>query len=122
MAQRYLPEVRDGDKRIVVLDGEPLGAVLRVPREDEHRSNLHVGGAAVLSEITERDREICTTIAPRLKQDGLVFVGLDVIGGYLTEINVTSPTGVQEINALSDTHLEGDVIDWVERHAANLER
>ena len=122
MAQRYLPEVRTGDKRIVVIDGEPRGALLRVPREDEHRSNLHVGGAAVASEITPRDREICARLAPRLKADGLVFVGLDVIGDFLTEVNVTSPTGVQEINALSGTHLQGEMLDWVERHAADLER
>jgi hypothetical protein len=102
MAQRYLPEVRIGDKRIILVDGEPKGAVLRVPDDLESRSNFHVGGSAARSPLTERDREICAAIAPRLRADGLVFVGLDVIGGYLTEINVTSPTGVQEINALEN--------------------
>ena len=97
MAQRYLPEVRGGDKRIVLIDGEPQGAVLRVPNDEEHRSNLHVGGTARRAELTPRDLEICRAVAPRLCADGLVFVGLDVIGDWLTEINVTSPTGVREI-------------------------
>ena len=117
MAQRYLPEVRIGDKRIILVDGEPKGAVLRVPDDLESRSNFHVGGSAARAPLTERDREICAIIAPRLKADGLVFVGLDVIGGYLTEINVTSPTGVQEIDALEGISIEADVIDWVESHA-----
>lgn len=117
MAQRYLPEVRIGDKRIILVDGEPRGAVLRVPDDLESRSNFHVGGAAARSPLTERDREICAAIAPRLRADGLVFVGLDVIGGYLTEINVTSPTGVQEIDALENVRIEADVLDWVEAHA-----
>ena len=116
MGQRYLPEIREGDKRLILLDGEPLGATLRVPREDEHRGNIHVGGTCVKADVTPRDRIIAETIAPRLRADGLIFVGLDIIGGYLTEINVTSPTGVQEINALNGAHLEGEVIDFVERH------
>jgi glutathione synthase len=120
MAQRYLPEIRAGDKRIIVLDGEPLGAVLRVPREDETRGNIHVGGATVQSPITARDREICARLAPRLRADGLWFVGLDVIGDWLTEINVTSPTGIQEINALDNVTLERPVIDFVERRVAAL--
>lgn len=117
MAQRYLPEVREGDKRIIMLDGEPKGAVLRVPDELESRSNFHVGGAPAPAVLTERDREICAAVAPRLARDGLVFVGLDVIGGFLTEVNVTSPTGVQEIDRLDGVRIEADVIDWVERHA-----
>jgi glutathione synthase len=117
MAQRYLPEVRTGDKRIIVIDGEPQGAVLRVPSEEEHRSNLHVGGRASATVLTPRDLEICRAVAPRLRADGLVFVGLDVIGDFLTEVNVTSPTGVQEINALSGTRIEATMIDWLERHA-----
>jgi glutathione synthase len=117
MAQRYLPEVRIGDKRIILVDGEPKGAVLRVPDDLESRSNFHVGGSAARAPLTERDREICATIAPRLRADGLVFVGLDVIGGYLTEINVTSPTGIQEIDALENISIEADVLDWVERNA-----
>jgi glutathione synthase len=120
MAQRYLPEIRAGDKRVIVLDGEPLGAVLRVPSEDEHRGNIHVGGICHKAELTARDREICRTIAPRLRTDGLYFVGLDVIGDWLTEINVTSPTGIQEINALDGVTLEADVIDWVEKRVAAL--
>ena len=117
MAQRYLPEVREGDKRIIVLDGEPLGAVLRVPSAAESRSNFHVGGSAVKAPLLDRDREICARLAPRLRADGLVFVGLDVIGDWLTEVNVTSPTGVQEINTLDHVKLEGRVLDWIEAHA-----
>ncbi|HXQ21454.1 MAG TPA: glutathione synthase [Candidatus Acidoferrales bacterium] len=115
MGQQYLPAIRAGDKRLIVLDGEPLGATLRVPRADEHRGNIHVGGTCVKAEITARDRLIVETLAPRLRRDGLVFVGLDIIGDYLTEVNVTSPTGVQEINALNDVVLERDVIAFVER-------
>ena len=122
MAQRYIPEVRTGDKRIILIDDSLRGAVLRVPSEEEGRSNLHVGGSAVPCEMTPRDLEICAKIAPRLKQDGLVFVGIDVIGDYLTEINVTSPTGVQEIAQLYGTRLEIEMIDWVERAAAGLDR
>ncbi len=117
MAQRYLPEARTGDKRIIVLDGEPLGATLRVPREDETRANIHVGGTCERAPLTPRDREICATIAPRLQADGLYFVGLDVIGDWVTEINVTSPTGVQEINTLDGGRLESQVIDLVESRA-----
>ena len=121
MAQRYLPAVRDGDKRLIVLDGEPLGAILRVPREDEHRGNIHVGGQVVRSPVDARDREICARMAPRLRADGLWFVGLDVIGGFVTEVNVTSPTGVQEIDRLDGTCLEARVHDFVERRAAGLD-
>lgn len=122
MAQRYLPEIRKGDKRIIVLDGEPLGAVLRVPRQDENRGNIHVGGRCVKTDLTRRDREICRVLAPSLKKLGLYFVGLDVIGGYLTEVNVTSPTGVQEVNALNKVQLEKQVIDFIEKRAARLRR
>ncbi len=118
MGQRYLPEIRQGDKRLIVLDGEPLGATLRVPREDELRGNIHVGGTCVRTDVTARDKVIAETLAPRLRADGLIFVGLDIIGEYLTEINVTSPTGVQEIDALDGGHLEGAVIDYVERRLA----
>lgn len=120
MAQHYIPEVREGDKRIIVLDGEPLGAVLRVPREEETRSNIHVGGRVVKADVTARDREICRVMAPSLKKLGLYFVGLDVIGGYLTEVNVTSPTGIQEINSLDKVQLESQVIDFIEKKAAKL--
>jgi len=118
MGQRYLPEIRQGDKRIIVLDGQPLGAVLRVPLEYETRGNIHVGGQCVHAELTPRDLEICAALAPLLKNDGLYFVGLDVIGSFLTEVNVTSPTGIQEINALDNVRLESQVIDFVELRAA----
>jgi len=122
MAQRYLPEIRQGDKRIIVLDGEPLGAVLRVPLETETRGNIHVGGQCVKTEMTERDREICAALAPLLRADGLYFVGLDVIGSYLTEVNVTSPTGIQEIGALNGVCLESQVVDFVEQRVRNRDR
>ena len=122
MAQRYLPEARRGDKRLIVLEGEPLGGTLRVPRADEHRGNIHVGGTCVKAPVTARDREICRMLKPRLKRDGLYFVGLDIIGDYLTEVNVTSPTGVQEIDRLDGTNLEGKVIDFVESRVAALHR
>ncbi len=122
MAQRYLPAVREGDKRLIVLDGEPLGAVLRIPREDEHRGNIHVGGQVARAPVDDRDREICRHMAPRLRADGLWFVGLDVIGGYVTEVNVTSPTGIQEIDRLDGVCLEARVLDFVEARAAQLDR
>jgi len=114
MAQQYLPEVRQGDKRILILDGEPLGAVLRVPAEREFRANFHVGGRAERAELDEADRRIVERIAPSLRRDGLFFVGIDVIGGRLTEVNVTSPTGVQEINALDGRSLEVEILDAIE--------
>jgi glutathione synthase len=117
MAQRYVPEARGGDKRIILLDGRPIGAVLRVPRADETRANLHVGGRAERTELTPRDHEICARLGPELSALGLVFVGIDVLGPFLTEINVTSPTGLRQIAALEGRHLEADVVDWVERRA-----
>ncbi len=98
MIQRYEPAVRQGDKRIILVDGEAVGAINRVPAQGESRSNLHVGGRAERATLTARDQEIVAAIGPRLKQDGLVFAGIDVIGNWLTEINVTSPTGLQEID------------------------
>jgi len=115
MAQRYVPEVREGDKRIIVLEGEPIGAVLRVPRADESRANFHVGGTAARAPLTDRDREICARLRPELERHGVLFAGIDVIGRYLTEINVTSPTGVREINRLEGSVLEARVLDAVER-------
>ena len=112
MAQAYLPEVVEGDKRIILLDGEPIGAVLRVPPEGELRANLAAGGSARASPLTARDREICRKLAPELQRLGLSLVGIDVIGGYLTEVNVTSPTGLVEIDALSGDSLEARVIDF----------
>jgi len=120
MAQRYLPEIRQGDKRIIVLNGEPLGAVLRVPLETETRGNIHVGGQCVKTDVTERDQEICAALAPLLRADGLYLVGLDVIGNYLTEVNVTSPTGIQEVNALNGVRLERQVVDFVEQQVEKL--
>jgi len=118
MAQRYLPAVREGDKRILLVDGEPLGALLRVPAEGETRSNLHVGGEARQAPLDAADRRIVEALAPALRREGLFFVGIDVIGGRLTEINVTSPTGIQEINALEGTRLEAPVLDAAERRAS----
>jgi glutathione synthase len=117
MVQVFLPEVKIGDKRILVLDGEPLGAVLRVPAGDEVRSNLRVGGRAVKATIDEADRRIIEALAPSLRRDGLWFVGLDVIGGKLTEVNVTSPTGIQAMVRLDQVSHSATVIDWIERRA-----
>ncbi len=114
MAQRYIPAVREGDKRILLVDGEPLGAVLRVPAEGETRSNLHVGGKPVKAVVDEHDRKIIERIAPRLRRDGLFFVGIDVIGRLLTEVNVTSPTGLQEMNALDGVRYEETFFERVE--------
>jgi glutathione synthase len=114
MAQRYLDDVRRGDKRIMLLDGEPIGALLRVPAEHEVRSNLHVGGRPERTILDAADRAIVEAVAPSLRRDGLFLVGIDVIGGYLTEVNVTSPTGIQEINRLEDCRLEEQILDGVE--------
>jgi glutathione synthase len=97
MVQQYRPEVRAGDKRVILIDGEVIGAINRIPAADETRSNMHVGGKAVATELTARDREICDRLGPELKRRGLLFTGIDVIGPYLTEINVTSPTGIRQI-------------------------
>lgn len=115
MVQRYLPEVRNGDKRIILVDGEPMGAVNRVPAKGESRSNLHVGGTAVKADLTEREKQICAAIGPALRERGLIFVGIDVIGDYLTEINVTSPTGIQEIGRLSGVDLAAAIWDAIEK-------
>jgi glutathione synthase len=120
IAQAYVPEVRDGDKRIIVVEGEPVGAVLRRPLHWETRANFHVGGTAVKATVTERDREICARIGPSLREFGIVFAGIDVIGRWLTEVNVTSPTGIQEINRLDGVVLEGLVLDAVERRFGAL--
>jgi len=114
IVQQYLPAVREGDKRIILVDGKPAGAVNRVPALGEARSNLHVGGRAVKAELTARDREICDAIGPTLEARGLVFVGIDVIGNHLTEINVTSPTGIQEINRFDGICIEAQIWDAIE--------
>ncbi|MEX0583372.1 MAG: glutathione synthase [Sneathiella sp.] len=119
IVQKYLPEVRQGDKRIILVDGEPVGAINRVPQAGEVRSNMHVGGKAVKSALTSRETEICRAIGPALKEQGLIFVGIDVIGDYLTEINVTSPTGLQEINRFDDVKLEAVIWDCLEEKVSN---
>jgi glutathione synthase len=119
IVQRYLPEIRQGDKRIILVDGEAVGGVLRVPPAGEARANLHVGGKAVKTVLTGREHEICAAIGPTLKEQGLIFVGIDVIGDYLTEINVTSPTGIQEINRLDGVALETKVWDAIEDRLRN---
>ncbi len=114
VVQRYLPEVRRGDKRIILVDGEPAGAINRVPSADETRSNMHVGGRPEATEITEREREICATIGPELKARGLIFTGIDVIGDYLTEINVTSPTGIREVKRFGGADIAAMIWDVIE--------
>jgi len=112
--QKFMPEVAKGDKRIVLVDGEPLGAVNRVPAADDLRSNMVRGGAAQVTELTPREREICARIGPELKRRGLVFVGIDVIDGFLTEINVTSPTGLRAIQRLGGPNLAAAIWDVIE--------
>ncbi|MBB4265203.1 glutathione synthase [Roseospira visakhapatnamensis] len=118
MVQRYLPDIRQGDKRIILVDGEPLGAINRVPPDGEARSNMHVGGQPLATTLTDRDREICAAIGPELRERGLVFVGIDVIGACLTEINVTSPTGLQEIANFGGPRLEIAIWEAIDRRLA----
>ncbi len=115
MVQTYLPEAKDGDKRIILLNGSPIGAVNRIPTGTDFRGNMAVGGRVASVDMTERDHEICTQLAPTLQRDGLVFVGIDVIGGYLTEVNVTSPTGIREVDRLSNVRLADQVIEWLQQ-------
>ncbi|MCZ6464338.1 MAG: glutathione synthase [Proteobacteria bacterium] len=122
MAQRYLPEIREGDKRILLLEGEPLGALLRVPSESEVRANLHVGGRGARASLDDADRRIIERLAPLLRRDGLFFVGIDVIGGLLTEVNLTSPTGMQEIDALDGVRLEEQLIERLETRFRESEK
>lgn len=114
MVQTYLPAAKEGDKRIILLNGDPIGAVNRIPTGSEFRGNMAVGGRVAATEITAQEQKICALLKPQLQQDGLYFVGIDVIGGYLTEVNVTSPTGIREIDQLNGTCLGKDVIAWVE--------
>jgi glutathione synthase len=114
IVQRYLPEIRQGDKRIILIEGEAVGAVSRVPLEGEARANFHAGGSARAAILTKREQDICAAIGPTLRDQGLVFVGIDVIGDYMTEINVTSPTGIQEINRLSGVQLERTLWNAIE--------
>ncbi len=119
MVQEYLPAVREGDKRVILLDGEVLGGILRVPRADDLRSNIHVGGSVVETEVTPTELAVVKSIAPRLKQDGLFFVGLDFIGGKLTEVNVTSPTGIQELSRHRGEDMSARVIAWLEKRVVD---
>ncbi len=114
IAQAYLPAVRKGDKRIILVDGEPAGALNRIPAEGEARSNLHIGGTAEAADLTARDEEICAKLAPELKARGLIFTGIDVIGDCLTEINVTSPTGIQEIRRFGGADIAALIWDAIE--------
>ncbi len=112
--QQYLPAVRKGDKRIILVDGEAVGAINRIPAKGEARSNMHVGGKATATKLTKREEEICAQIGPALKERGLIFVGIDVIGDYLTEINVTSPTGIQEIDRFNGSNISASIWDAIE--------
>ena len=118
IVQRYLKDVRKGDKRIILIDGEPVGAINRVPAETESRSNMHVGGRAEKSELTEREREICARIGPSLKERGFILVGIDVIGDWMTEINVTSPTGIREVKRFGGADIAAAFWDAVEAKRA----
>jgi glutathione synthase len=114
VVHRFLPAVMQGDKRILLVDGEPLGAVNRVPAEDDIRANMVRGGAAAATELSDREREICARLGPHLKQRGLLFVGIDVIDGWLTEINVTSPTGLRALKHIGGPDLAPRIMDAIE--------
>jgi len=120
IVQQYIPEVSQGDKRIILVDGDVVGWMARVPHPGDHRGNMHVGATVEPFSLTTRDKEICDAVGQRLKELGLIFVGIDIIGEYLTEINVTSPTGIREINPMMDIHIEALITDvviekWEER-------
>lgn len=114
IVQRYLKDVRKGDKRIILIDGEPVGAINRIPSETESRSNMHVGGRAEKADLTEREREICARIGPALRERGFILVGIDVIGDWMTEINVTSPTGIREVKRFGGADIAALFWDAVE--------
>jgi glutathione synthase len=122
MVQEFLPAVSKGDKRVLLLDGEPLGAINRIPSGNDFRSNIHVGGSVEPVEITAEERAMIKAIGPRLREEGLFFVGLDVIGGKLTEVNVTSPTGIQQLSQHLGRDAAADVIAWVEHKVRELSR
>lgn len=117
MVQTFLPEAKEGDKRIILLNGEPIGALNRLSAKGEFRNNMATGGTVAQTQITPRELDICAQLAETLRKDGLIFVGIDVIGGYLTEVNVTSPTGIREIDRLDGTYVGHQVIKWVEQSA-----
>ena len=114
LVQQFVPEISQGDKRIILINGEPCGWMNRIPGDKDHRGNMHVGASVEATTLTESDRKICEAIGPWLKDSGLLFVGIDTIGSVMTEINVTSPTGIREINQLMGTSLERDITDAVE--------
>jgi glutathione synthase len=118
IAQKYLPAVSAGDKRVILIDGEPVGAINRVPQKGETRSNMHVGGRAEKVAMTDRDREICARIGPLLREKGQIFVGIDVIGDWLTEINVTSPTGLQELERFDGVNVTKKIWEAIEARKA----
>ncbi len=122
IVQRYLPAVEQGDKRIILVDGEAAGAINRVPKAGEVRSNMVVGGRAELAELSEREREICARLGPVLAARGLLFAGIDVIGGWLTEVNVTSPTGIRAITALGGPDISVTIWDAIEARLAKARR
>ena len=112
IVQKYIPEIIHGDKRIILLNGNPIGSVLRIPRAGEFRANMNKGASVKACTLSKRDLEICEAVKPLLQKEGLYFTGIDVIGNFLTEINVTSPTGLQEIERLSGTHPADEIISW----------
>jgi glutathione synthase len=114
LVQEFLPDVFQGDKRVLMLDGAVLGAIRRVPRADDIRANIHVGGSVEAVELTEKEQTLTASVGARLKAEGLYFVGLDLIGERLIEVNVTSPTGIQELGRLTGSAPEEQVIAWVE--------
>ena len=116
--QKFLPDVSKGDKRIILVDGDPVGAINRIPAAGETRSNMHVGGRPEKVDLTDRDREICAAIGPLLREKGQVFVGIDVIGDWLTEINVTSPTGIQELERFDGTNVAAKIWEAIEARRA----
>jgi glutathione synthase len=121
IAQAYIPEVELGDKRILLFDGEVVGGMMRIPTSGDYRANMHAGGRVEAQGLTPRDLEICAQIGPALREEGMTFVGIDVIGPYLTEINVTSPTGIQEMNRLYGMKLEADLVDRVLARASRAQ-
>jgi len=118
IVQKFLPDVSNGDKRVILVDGEPIGAINRVPAKGETRSNMHVGGRPEKVGLTERDRRICAAIGPLLREKGQIFVGIDVIGDYLTEINVTSPTGIQELERFDGINAAEKIWEAIEARRA----
>jgi glutathione synthase len=117
MCQRFIPEISEGDKRILLIDGEPAPySLARIPPEDDNRGNLVMGAKGIGLELSDRDRAICDQVGPILRENGVIFAGIDVIGDYLTEVNVTSPTAIRELDNLYDLNIAGDMFDAIERH------